>query len=193
MDITGKHIAIVVHDYFEQSEFEEPLSALQDAGGEVTIISASGRHMQGMTHIDKADTFEADLLLQQASSDDYDALVIPGGVVNADNLRVDEAAQAWVRDFLESGRPLAVICHGPWLLISADVLDGRHLTSFHTLRDDIVNAGGDWMDEPVVIDDNLITSRKPDDLPKFNDALITELAQQSNMKRAREQPVATRR
>lgn len=193
MDISGKHIAVLVHDYFEQAEFEEPISALKDAGGEVTVISASGKQLQGMNHVDMGDKFEADLLLEQASSDDYDALLIPGGVVNSDNLRIDENAQTWVRDFLDSRRPVAAICHGPWLLVSADVLDGRKLTSFHTLQDDIVNVGGDWTDAPLVVDANLITSRKPDDLPQFNSALINQLYEQSDLKRARPQPVLSRR
>lgn len=176
MDIAGKHIAILVDNYFEQAEFEEPMSALKDAGADVTVISTSSdKVLQGLNHIEKGDKFEADLLLGQASPGDYDALVLPGGVVNADNLRVVEGAQQWVLDFLDSGKPLAAICHAPWVLVSADAVEGRRLTSYHTLKDDILNAGGEWVNQPLVIDGNLITSRKPDDLPQFNEALIEML------------------
>ena len=177
MDIRGKKIAILTHNYFEQAELEEPLSTLKNAGAEVTIISADKKKLQGLNHVDKGDTFQADLLLKSANSDDYDALVLPGGAINADSLRIDEQAQQWVIDFLDSGRPVAAICHAPWLLVSADVLEGKRLTSYHTIRDDVSNAGGDWVDSPVAIDDNLITSRQPDDLPHFNDAIIEMLSQ----------------
>jgi len=176
MDIAGKKVAILVDTYFEQSEFEEPLRALKDAGAEVTVIGASTKDLQALQHVEKGDTFTADLVLADATSDDYDALVLPGGVVNADHLRVNEMAQEWVRDFLDSNKPLAAICHAPWLLVSADVVDGRTLTSFHTLQDDIENAGGSWVDKEVEVDGSLITSRKPDDLPAFSDALIRMLA-----------------
>ncbi|HVX56537.1 MAG TPA: type 1 glutamine amidotransferase domain-containing protein [Candidatus Saccharimonadales bacterium] len=177
-DISGKHIAILVHNYFEQAEFEEPLSALKNAGAEVTVISADEQKLRGLNHVERGDNFEADLLLDQASPEDYDALVLPGGAINADNLRVVETAKQWVLDFLEAGKPLAVICHAPWVLVSADAVEGRRLTSYHTIRDDIVNAGGEWVNQAVVIDDNLITSRQPDDLPQFNDALINMLSEQ---------------
>lgn len=180
MDIAGKHIAILVHNYFEQAEFEEPLRAIKDAGGEVTVISADKTLLQGLNHVEKGDKFEADLLLEQASTEDYDALVLPGGAVNADNLRVNETAQQWVVDFLDAGKPLAAICHAPWVLVSADAVEGRRLTSYHTLKDDILNAGGEWVNQPLVIDGNLITSRKPDDLPEFNQALIDMVGAQSS-------------
>lgn len=175
MDISDKKIAILVHDYFEQAEFEEPMAALRDAGAKVVVISAAGRELHGLRHAEKGAEFTADLLLQDATAEDYDALVLPGGVLNADTLRMVEAAQTWAADFLETGRPLAVICHAPWLLVSAGLVGGRRLTSYHTIQDDIRNAGGEWTDHPVVIDENLITSRKPDDLPLFSDALITML------------------
>lgn len=178
MDISGKHVAILVHDYFEQAEFEEPLSALKDAGAEVTVISAANRSLHGLNHAEPGDSFQADLLLSQASSGDYDALVLPGGAINADHLRVSEPAKQWVLDFLDSGRPLAVICHAPWVLVSADAVEGRRLTSYHTIRDDIVNAGGEWVNRPLVVDGNLITSRNPEDLPRFDDAIIRMLAGQ---------------
>lgn len=178
MDISGKHIAVLVDDYFEQAEFDEPISTLKDAGGEVTVIATRQKELHGMNHAQAGETFAADLLLAQASSGDYDALVLPGGAINADQLRVNEAAQQWATDFLDSGRPLAAICHAPWLLVSADAVEGKRLTSYHTIKDDITNAGGEWVDLDVVIDGNLITSRKPDDIPVFTDALITMLAQQ---------------
>lgn len=179
MDINGKHVAVLVHNYFEQSEFDEPISAIKEAGGEVTIISADKVELQALEHVDKGDTFQADLLLAQANADDYDALVLPGGAINADNLRVIETAQQWVTDFLDSGKPVAVICHAPWLLVSADAVEGKRLTSYHTIKDDITNAGGEWIDFGVVVDNNLITSRRPDDLPKFNHALLRMLAERS--------------
>jgi protease I len=179
MDISGTKIALLVHNYFEQSEFEEPLNAFRSAGADVTVISATNStKLQSLIHADKGDRFEADLLLKNANPDDYDALVIPGGVVNADALRADETAQEWVDTFLDDDRPIAAICHAPWLLVSADLVDGRRLTSYHTIQDDIRNAGGEWVDLPLVIDDNLITSRKPDDLMLFNDAVINMLEEQ---------------
>lgn len=176
MNLQGKRIAILVHNYFEQAEFERPLKAFEEAGAEVTVISADKKNLTGLNHIDKGDEFEADLMLSEASSGDYDGLVLPGGVFNSDQLRVIPEAQAWVTDFLDSGRPVAVICHAPWTLVSADLVEGRRLTSFATIRDDIINAGGDWVDLPVVEDDNLITSRQPDDIPAFNEAFMRQLA-----------------
>lgn len=174
-DITDRRVAILVYDLFEQAEFEEPLNSLRDSGAQVTVISAGKKKLQAMNHADKGDKFQADLLISEAGSEDYDALVLPGGALNADKLRMDEAARQWVIDFIDSERPLAVICHAPWLLVSADVVEGRRLTSYYTLQDDIRNAGGEWVDLPVVTDDNLITSRKPDDLPEFTDALMEML------------------
>lgn len=176
MDINGKHIAILVDNYFEQAEFDEPLSALKNAGAEVTVISAGSKELTGMHHAEKGDTFQADLTLEEASSDDYDALVLPGGAINADSLRMNENARRWVTDFLDSYRPLAAICHAPWVLVSADCIEGRRLTSYETIQDDIRNAGAEWVDMPLVIDGNLITSRKPDDLPQFCDAIIKFLS-----------------
>lgn len=175
MDISGKHVAILVDNYFEQAEFDEPLSALKNAGAEVTVISTGAKELTGMHHADKGDNFPVDLVLDQASSDDYDALVLPGGAINADALRMNEDARSWVMDFLESNRPLAAICHAPWVLVSADCLEGRRLTSYYTIQDDIRNSGGEWVDLSVVIDGNLITSRNPDDLPQFCDAIIKSL------------------
>ncbi len=177
MDISGKYVAILVDNYFEQAEFEEPISALKDAGAEVTIIASKQLELQGMNHVKLADSFKADLLLDQVSSEDYDAIVLPGGALNADSLRVNEAAQRLVLEFFEDNKPMAAICHAPWLLVSADLVEGKRLTSYYTIKDDVVNAGGDWVDKEVVVDGNLITSRDPDDLPAFNKAIIKMLSQ----------------
>ena len=176
MAVTDKKAAVLVDNYFEQAEFEAPVRALKDAGVAVAVVSSAGRELQGMQHADKSRTFMADLLLDDAHADDYDALVLPGGAINADHLRMVPAAQEWVQDFMERGKPLAVICHAPWVLVSADVVNGRKLTSYYTTQDDIRNAGGEWVDDSVVIDGSLITSRKPDDLPAFNEALLSMLA-----------------
>jgi protease I len=175
MDLTGKTVAVLVDNYFEQSEFEEPIEALCDAGAKVDVIATKSKSLRGLNHIDKGDVFTADFLIDEVTTEQYDALVLPGGAINADALRMIKAAQLWVRDFLEEDKPVAAICHAPWVLVSADLLDGRRLTSFETIQDDIQNAGGDWVDEPVVTDKSLITSRKPDDLPAFSDALIKML------------------
>ena len=175
MDLSHMHVAVLVHNYFEQAEFEEPIAALKKVDAEVTIISASTKDLQGMNHADKGSLFRADLLISQANHDDYDALILPGGVINADNLRTIDDAKKWVADFLDSGKPLAVICHAPWVLVSADVVKDRRLTSYHTIKDDITNAGGQWVDQPVVVDNNLITSRQPTDIPDFNRAFMEQL------------------
>jgi protease I len=178
MDISGKKVAMLVHNYFEQAEFEEPLEVLRDAGAMVTVITTDDtKQLQGLQHVEKGDTFTADLFLQDATPEEYDALVLPGGAINADALRMNETAQTWVRDFLNEGKITAAICHAPWLLVSADVLDGRKLTSYATIQDDIRNAGGDWVDERVVVDGSLVTSRQPDDLPAFDGAIVSMLAQ----------------
>lgn len=176
MDLADKKVAILVHNYFEQPEFVRPLQALKDAGAEVHVVSASGeKQLQGLNHADKGDSFQADLLLNDADPTAYDALVLPGGAINADHLRMVEGAREWVRGYTEAGKPLAVICHAPWVLASSGVARGRHLTSFFTIQDDLRNAGADWTDEEVVIDGNLITSRNPDDLPAFCSALVGAL------------------
>ncbi|HEY8998826.1 MAG TPA: type 1 glutamine amidotransferase domain-containing protein [Candidatus Saccharimonadales bacterium] len=176
-NVAGKKVAILLYDYFEQDEFEEPLTALKDAGVGVTVVTASDDlEVFGMHHANLGDKFQADILLRDADPDDYDGLLLPGGVVNADALRTNGEAQDWAVDFLDSGKPVAAICHAPWLLVSADAVEGRRLTSYHTLEDDILNAGGEWVNQEVVVDDNLVTSRKPDDLPAFCNAFIELLA-----------------
>jgi protease I len=177
MDISGKKVAVLVDDYFEQAEFEEPINALKKAGAQVAVITTNdGKDLHGLQHVKMGDSFTADLLLDDARPEDYDALVLPGGAVNADKLRMNNKAREWVKQFLDAGKPLAVICHAPWVLVSAGCVRGRKLTSYYTIQDDIRNAGGDWIDQEVVVDQNLITSRQPDDLPAFNEALINMLA-----------------
>lgn len=175
-DITGKKVAFVIFDTFEQAEYIGPRDALEQAGAETVLLSPNEGPLQGVNgDTEKADTFEVDQKLTDASPDDFDALVVPGGTVNADNLRIDPSAQKWLQTFLDDGKPTAVICHGPWLIVSSGRAEGRRLTSYPTLRDDIENAGGEWLDETVVVDDNLITSRNPDDIPAFSEALIEQL------------------
>lgn len=177
-DIAEKKVALLVDDYFEQPEFTEPLQALKNAAVTVTVVGTKSKDLHGMQHAQPGDKFQADVTLDEVDAEDYDALVLPGGAINADHIRMNEEARNWVRDFLEAGKPVAAICHAPWLLVSADCVDGRKLTSYYTIQDDIRNAGGEWVDEEVVIDGTLITSRNPDDLPAFNKALIDMLQQQ---------------
>jgi protease I len=179
MNIQGKKIAILVDNYFEQAEFEVPLKALKEAGGDVTVITTNDDlSLQGLNHVEMGDKFKADKKIDEANPDDYDALVLPGGAVNADSLRMVDKAKEWVTDFMDDNKPLAAICHAPWLLASADVIEGHRLTSFFTIQDDLKNAGAEWVDLNVVVDNNLITSRKPDDLKQFNEAIISMLNQQ---------------
>jgi protease I len=170
--IRNKRAAVLVFDLFEQAEFEEPLRALKRVGIVTTVISAHEKNLQAMQHNKPGDTFRADILLKDARVDDYNVLVLPGGALNADKLRMVKKARAWVNDFLDRGELIAAICHAPWLLVSADAVEERRLTSYYTLQDDIRNAGGEWVDLPVVIDGNIITSRMPDDLDDFNNAII---------------------
>lgn len=177
MDAAGKRVAILVDNFFEQAEFEIPLTALKDAGVIVTVLATGNRQLYGMRHADKAGKFQADSLLEDADPNDYDGLLLPGGVINADSLRMVQAARTWAVHFLEGGKPVAAICHAPWVFVSADAVEGRRLTSYYTLQDDIRNAGGEWVDQTVVVDDNLLTSRRPDDLPAFCEAFISMLVQ----------------
>ena len=166
--LKGKKVAILAADMFERVELEEPRQALEDAGAEVEIVSIHDGEIQGFDHFDPASSLKVDRTVQEVSPDDYDALLIPGGVGNPDQLRGDEDAVAFVRGFDEAGKPMAVICHGPWMLVEARVVRGRRVTSWPTLETDIRNAGGDWVDQEVVVDGNIVTSRKPDDIPAFN-------------------------
>jgi protease I len=176
-DLSQKKVAILVDDYFEQAEFTEPKAALEDAGVTVEVVSPTDGELHGLNHVDKGDTFQRDIALDGADPDDYDALVLPGGAINADALRMNEDARSWIRQYMQQDKPIAAICHAPWLLVSAGCVKGVRLTSFETIQDDIRNAGGEWVDEEVVVDGNLITSRKPDDIPAFNHALLQKLAE----------------
>jgi protease I len=161
-------------DGVEQVELTEPRRALEQAGAEVDLISLEPGEIQGLNHIDKGDTFPVDRTVAEARADDYAALVLPGGVANPDRLRTDKDAVRFVREFFEADKPVAAVCHAPWLLVEADVVRGRTLTSWPSLQTDIRNAGGEWVDKKVSVDQKLVTSRKPDDLPAFN-AKIVEL------------------
>jgi protease I len=170
--LRGKKVAILAADMFERVELEEPRKALEEAGADVQIVSLEDGEIQGFDHFDPANTVQVDRTVEEASPDDYDALMIPGGVGNPDQLRGDENAVAFVRGFHEAGKPMAVICHGPWVLVESGVVRGKRVTSWPTLETDIRNAGGDWVDNEVVVDGRLVTSRKPDDLPAFNREML---------------------
>ncbi len=176
-ELDGKRIAFVATDMVEQVELTEPWKAVEQAGGTPELLSIKQGEIQGFDHFDKADTFTVDRQVSEASADDYDGLVLPGGVGNPDQLRVDADVQRFVRSFFEQGKPVGVICHGPWTLIDAGVAKGRTLTSWPTLRTDLTNAGATWVDEEVHVDNGLVTSRKPDDLPAFCTKLVEELAE----------------
>jgi protease I len=171
--LEGKTIAfLVAPEGIEQVELTEPWQAVEQAGGTPQLLSTQSGKVQAFNHLDKADTFEVDTVVADADPASYDALVLPGGVANPDALRMDADAVGFVRDFVASGKPVAAICHAPWTLVEAGSLSGRRVTSWPSLQTDIRNAGGDWVDEEVVVDGNLISSRKPDDLPAFTKALL---------------------
>jgi deglycase len=175
--LDGKRIAFLATDGVEQVELTEPLKAVRDEGAEVELISLKEGEFQGFEHLDKGQTFRADKAVADASADDYDALVGPGGVANPDFLRMDPDAVAFFRAFFEAGKPVGVICHGPWMLVEADVVKGRTVTSWPSLRTDLRNAGATWVDEEVVVDQGLVTSRNPDDLPAFCAKIVEEFAE----------------
>jgi protease I len=175
--LRGKRVAVLATDMFERVELAEPRRALVDAGAEVELISLKPGEIQGFDHFEPASKEKVDKTVEEVSASDYDALMVPGGVGNPDQLRGDENAVQFVRDFFEQGKPAAVICHGPWVLVEAGVVRGRKLTSWPTLQTDIRNAGGDWVDQEVVVDSGLVTSRKPDDIPAFNEKMIEEFCE----------------
>ncbi len=174
-DLNGKRIAILATQGFEQSELVEPKKALEQAGARAEIISPGGETIRGWNEKDWGQTVPVDVPLNRAKPDDYDALVLPGGVMNPDKLRQDQTAVSFVRSFFEAGKPVAAICHGPWMLVEADAVRGRRVTSWPSLKTDLRNAGAEWTDEQVVVDNGLVTSRKPADLPAFNRKLIEEI------------------
>ncbi len=173
-ELQGKRIAFLATDGVEQVELTEPWNAVRQAGGQPELVSIKSGQIQAVNGMDKADTFPIDKTVDQARAADYDGLVLPGGVANPDRLRMDERAVRFVRDFFEAGKPVAAICHGPWMLVEANVVRGRTLTSYPSLKTDIRNAGGNWVDQEVVTDRGLVTSRGPKDLPAFCRKLVEE-------------------
>ena len=173
--LEGKRVAILVANGFEQIEMTSPREALHEHGAETHLISPGQDTVAGWEHTDWGDTFDVDVRLENANPEIYDALLLPGGVMNPDNLRSNEAVQHFVRSFFEHGKPVASICHGPWTLIDAGVVEGRTMTSYHSIKTDLKNAGANWVDQEVVVDNGLVTSRNPDDLPAFNDKLVEEV------------------
>ncbi len=174
MQLDGLKVAVLVTDGFEPSELTEPARALREAGAEITIVSNHDGQIKGKTDADSA---QVDMTLDTANADDFGALMLPGGVKNPDTMRQEERAVAFVRAFHGSGKPIAAICHAPWLLVEADVVRGRRLTSYPSLRTDIRNAGGEWVDEEVVVDSGMVTSRTPKDLRAFNAKMLEEFAE----------------
>lgn len=179
--LSGKRIAILATDGFEQVELTEPRNSLLAAGAEVEIVSLKAGEIQGSHHAEKGDRFKVNRTVAEVCASDYDGLVLPGGVHNPDALRMDERAVDFVRDFFASGTPVAAICHGPWTLVEAGVVKGRTLTSWPSLKTDIRNAGGTWVDEEVHCDHGLVTSRKPDDLPAFCKKMIEEFVEGTHL------------
>ena len=176
-NIQGKRVAILATDGFEQSELFGPKEALDQAGAKTTIVSVHPGQIKGWNEENWGQTLSVDMTVDQAKADDFDALMMPGGVMNPDKLRMNERAVDFVRDFFEQGKPVGAICHAPWMLVEADVVNGREITSWPSLRTDIENAGGDWVDQEVVVDGGMVTSRKPDDIPAFSRKLIEEIGE----------------
>jgi protease I len=175
--LDGKKVAFLATDGVEQVELTEPWKAVEQEGGQPELVSLEEGQIQGFNHLDKADTFGVDRTVADASADDYDGIVQPGGVANPDFLRMDPDAVAFFRAFFEAKKPAGVICHGPWMLVEADVVRGRTVTSWPSLKTDLRNAGATWVDEEVVVDEGLVTSRNPDDLPAFCAKLVEEFAE----------------
>jgi deglycase len=176
--LAGKKVAILATDGFEQDELLSPLEALRGAGADVQVVSPSEESkIKGWKHTDWGKKVKVDLPLNEANAEDFDALVLPGGVMNPDHLRRDPLVLEFVKSFFKAGKPVGAICHGPWTLIDAGVVRGRKMTSYETIQTDLKNAGANWVDQEVVVDNGLVTSRKPDDLPAFNAKLIEEIAE----------------
>ena len=176
-NLQGKKVAILVENGIEQVELTSPKQALEEAGAQTQIISPQRDQVKAWQHTEWGDTFPVDVPIENANASDYDALLLPGGVMNPDKLRMNKQAVQFVRDFFEQKKPVASICHGPWTLIEANVVRGRKLTSYPSLQTDLKNAGATWVDQEVVVDQGLVTSRNPDDLPAFNRKLIEEVAE----------------
>jgi protease I len=176
--LTGKTVAfLTAQEGIEEVELTEPWKAVKDAGATPRLIAPESGEIQAFNHLDKSSTYTVDQSLEDADADDYDALVLPGGVANPDQLRTDERAIQFVQQIFAAGKPVGVICHGPWTLVEADLVRGRKLTSWPSLQTDIRNAGGEWVDEEVVVDEGLVSSRKPDDLPAFCAKIVEEFAE----------------
>jgi len=170
--LEGMRVAILVENMFEQAELTQPREALQNAGAQTILVSPQQDKVQGVNHDEKGDTFAVDMPLDRANPDTFDALLLPGGVANPDRLRANKRAMDFVKSFVDAGKPIAAICHGPWSLVEVDAVRGKRMTSWPSLQTDIRNAGGTWVDEQNVTDQNITTSRKPDDIPKFNEAML---------------------
>ena len=175
--LSGKKIAILATDGFEQSELTEPKRALEEAGATVHVVAPKSGPIRGWSHTDWGQEVPVDVTLEQAKPDDYHGLVLPGGQINPDKLRLEPKAVEFVRAFFQAGKPVGAICHGPWMLVEADVARGRTVTSWPSVRTDLKNAGANWVDQEVVVDQGLVTSRKPDDIPAFNSKIIEEFAE----------------
>lgn len=175
--LSGKRVAVLATDGVEQVELTEPMRALKEAGAEAQLVAPNAGSIQAFNHHDKADVFRVDAALDSIRAESFDALVLPGGVINPDMLRLEPAAIAFVKHFVEAKKPIAAICHGPWMLIEAGGVSGRRMTSWPSLQMDLRNAGAHWSDEPVVTDQGLVTSRKPDDLPQFCAKMVEEIAE----------------
>jgi protease I len=182
--LNGRRVAVLATDGFEQAELTEPVKALRQSGAEVDIVSLKSGEIQGMQHKEKGDKVRVDRTLDKARPEDYAALVLPGGVANPDELRMDARAIRFVRHFADAGKPIAAICHGPWTLIEADAVRGKQMTSWPSLKTDLKNAGAQWVDREVVVDHGLVTSRKPDDLPAFCAKLIEAIGEASQQRAA---------
>jgi deglycase len=191
-DLNGRRIAILATEGFEQIELTSPREALEKAGAKCVVISPKGGEIQGFKHHDKADKIKVDLELSKADANDFDGVLLPGGVINGDALRIEKKAQQFVQDIDRAGKPVMVICHGGWLLVSSGLVKGHAMTSWPTLQDDIRNAGGNWQDREVIRDNNWVSSRKPDDLPAFNKAIVECVASSQGSKSARAESRETR-
>jgi protease I len=177
-ELSGKRIAFLMsNEGVEQVEYFDPRNAVEEAGADVDVIATESGEVQGFEHLDKGESWAVDKTTSEAKADDYDGVVLPGGVANPDNLRTDQDAVRFLREFFSAGKPVGAICHAPWMLVEADLVDGRKLTSFPSVQTDIRNAGGNWVDEEVVVDSGLVTSRKPDDIPAFNSKIVEEFAE----------------
>jgi protease I len=175
--LDGKRVAILVADGFEQVELTGPMQALEEAGAKTLIVSPVEGQVEGWHHYDAGDKFDVDVPLKEADAQSFDALLLPGGVANPDQLRMQPEAVRFVKAFFDAGKPVAAICHGPWTLIEAGIVKGRTMTSWPSIKTDLINAGADWVDREVVTDNGLVTSRKPDDIPAFNEKMIEEFAE----------------